>query len=55
MDSGAPLVPSIWFVLALVLNSKDNFIIAKVAIWVWCSYNERTNRLRVHRCFLTNP
>ena len=21
---------------------------------VWCSYNERTNRLRVYRCLLTN-
>ena len=22
---------------------------------VWCTYNERTNRLRVYRRFLTNP
>ena len=41
-------------VLAIVLNSENNFVIAKLTVWVWCSYNERTNRLRVYRCFLTN-
>ena len=36
MDGGAGLVSSIWFVLALTLNSKNNFIIAKLTIWVRC-------------------
>ena len=27
---------SIWFVLAVVLNSENNFIIAKLTVWVWC-------------------
>ena len=36
IDSGAGLVLSIWFVLAIVLNSENNFIIAKLAVWVWC-------------------
>ena len=26
----------IWFILAIVLNSKNNFIIAKLTIGVWC-------------------
>ena len=30
IDIGAGLVLSIWFALALVLNSKNNFIIAKL-------------------------
>ena len=42
------------FVLAIVLSSENNFIIAKLTVWVWCSYNERTNRLRVYRRLLTN-
>ena len=33
--SGAGISP-IWFALALVLNSENNFIIAKLIIWVWC-------------------
>ena len=36
LDSGAGLVLSIWFVLALVSISENNFIIAKLTIWVWC-------------------
>ena len=37
IDSGAGLVLSIWFVLALVLNSENNVIIAKlVNSSVWC-------------------
>ena len=36
IDSGAGLVLSIWFALALVLNSENNFITAKLTIWVWC-------------------
>ena len=54
IDSGAGLVLSIWFVLALVLNSENNFIFVKLAIWVWCSYNERTNCLGLHGFLLTN-
>ena len=34
IDSEAGLVLSIWFVLAAVLNSKNNFTIAKLTIWV---------------------
>ena len=45
IDSGAGLVLSIWFILAVVLNSENKFIVAKLTGWVWCSYNERTNRL----------
>ena len=36
IDSGAGLVLSIWFVLALVLSNENNFIIAKLLVWVWC-------------------
>ena len=36
-----------WFALALVLNSENNIIIAKLTIWVWCSYDEQTYCLRV--------
>ena len=36
IDSGAGLVLSIWFVLAVVLNIESNFIIAKLTVWVWC-------------------
>ena len=37
IDSGAGLVLSIWFVLAVVLNSENNVIIAKlVNSSVWC-------------------
>ena len=45
IDSGAGLVLSIWFVLVVVLNTKSNFIIAKLTVWLWCgvySYNEQT-------------
>ena len=37
---------SILFVLALVLNSENNFIIAKLMIWVWHG--------AIDRCLLTN-
>ena len=47
IGSGAGIVSPIWFILALVLNSKNNFIIAKLTIWVWCSYNEWTNCLQI--------
>ena len=36
IDSGAGLVLSIRFVLAIVLSSENNFIIAKLTVWVWC-------------------
>ena len=36
IDSRAGLVLPIWLVLALALNSENNFIIAKLTIWVWC-------------------
>ena len=32
---GAGLVLSIWFIMALVLNSENNFIIAKLTVLVW--------------------
>ena len=35
IGSGAGLVLSIWFFLAIVLNSKNNFIIVKLTVWVW--------------------
>ena len=54
IDSGAGLVLSIWFVLAVVLNSENNFIIVKLTVWMWCSYNEQTNRLCVYRRLLKN-
>ena len=34
IDSGAGLVLSIWFVIAIALNSENNFIIAKLTVWV---------------------
>ena len=36
IDNGMGLLLSILFVLALALNSKNNFITAKLTIWVWC-------------------
>ena len=36
IDSGAGLVLRIWFALAVVLNSENNFIIVKLTVWVWC-------------------
>ena len=36
IDGGAGLASPIWLVLALVLNSENNFIISKLRIWVWC-------------------
>ena len=36
IDSGEGLVLSIWFVLAIVLNSENKFIVAKLTVWVWC-------------------
>ena len=51
------LVLSICFVIAVVLNSENNFIAnceANSLGVAWCSYNERTNRLHVYRRLLTN-
>ena len=45
----------LWFVLAIVLNSKMKFI--SVNLTVWCGvamYNERAIRLCVYRHLLTN-
>ena len=36
IDSGVDLVLSICFVLAVVLNSENKFIFAKLTVWVWC-------------------
>ena len=36
IDSGVGLVLSIWFVIAVGLSSENNFIIAKLTVWVWC-------------------
>ena len=54
IDSGAGLVLSIWFVLSVVLNSENNFIIAKLTVWVWCGVAIMNGRLCVYRCLLTN-
>ena len=57
INSGAGIVPPIWFVLALKLNSENYFIIVKLAIIlgvVWYSYYERMNCLCVYRRLLTN-
>ena len=42
-----------WFVLALVLNSKNKFIIATLTMW-GVVHDEWVNYLRVYRCLLTN-
>ena len=55
VDRGASLIsPTHMVLLALVLNSENNFIIANNLGVVWCSNNEQTNPLCVYRCFLTN-
>ena len=54
IESGAGLVLSIWFILALVLNSENilyNCEANNLGV-VWCSYNERD--LHVYRHLLTN-
>ena len=61
IDSGVKIVVSlfalyhlrIWFVLAPVLNSKNNFIIVKLKIWGWCGV-AIMNRQIVYKCLLTN-
>ena len=61
IDSGAGLVLSIWFIIAIVLTSKNNFIIVKLTVWVWCGVaviNGQIDKsftcLHVYRCLLTN-
>ena len=48
IDSGASLVLSLWFVIAVALNSENNFIIAKLAVWVWCGVAIIINRQIVY-------
>ena len=50
IDSGAGFVLSIWFVIAVVLTSENNFIIAKLTVWVWCgvAVMNGENGLRVY-------
>ena len=50
IDSRVGLVSLIWFVLAQVLNCKNNFTIAKLTIWVWCGVAIMFS----YRCLLTN-
>ena len=58
INSGAGVVLSIWFILALVLNSKNNFIIARQMIWVQCGVaimNGLIVQVFTHyRCWLPN-
>ena len=50
IDSGTCLVLSIPFILALVLNSEIDFMIAKLTVWVWCGVEDEC----VYRCLLKN-
>ena len=43
----------IWFVLTLVLNSENNFIIAKLTVWVWYGVAIMNGQI-VYRRLLTN-
>ena len=47
IDSGVGLTLSIWFVVALVLNSENIFynVLGLDLGVAWCSYNEPTNHL----------
>ena len=42
IDSGMGFVLSILFVLVLVLNCKNSFIVAKLTIWVWCGVADKS-------------
>ena len=53
IDGGADLALSL-FALALVLNSENKLMIAKLTMWVLCISNERTNCLHVCKCLLMN-
>ena len=57
IDSRAGVVSPIWFVLARVLSSENNSIIAKLTIWVWCGVAAIDGRIVcicVYRRLLTN-
>ena len=55
IGSGAGFVISVWFVLAVVLNSEKKFIIAKVTVWVWRGVAIMNGQIvYVYRCLLTN-
>ena len=55
IDSRAGLVLSIWLVIAVVLNSDNNFLIAKLTVWVWCGIAIMNGQIVcVYRRFLTN-
>ena len=41
IDSGVGLVLSICFVIAVVLNSENNFVIVRLTVWVWCTKMNR--------------
>ena len=51
IDSGVGPVLSVWFVLAVVLNSENKFIVPKLTVWVWCGVAIMNG---VYRCLLTN-
>ena len=36
IDSEAGLLLSLWFALAVVLNSENKFIVVKLTVLVWC-------------------
>ena len=44
---------AIWFVLAVVLNSENKFIVAKLTVWVWCGVATMNGQI-VYRRLLTN-
>ena len=54
IDSGACLYYLYMVHFSHSIERRKQFIIAKLTVWVWCIYNERTNRLRVYKCLLTN-
>ena len=57
IDSEVGLVLSIWFVLALLLNSENNFINAKLMTWVWFGVAIMNRRIILYvffRHLLTN-
>ena len=57
IDSGAGIALSIWFVLALVLNSENILLMGSQRFGcgvVWCSYNERTNSLGVYSLLINH-
>ena len=53
IDSGAGLVLSIQFILAVVLNSKNKFIVVKLTVWMWCGVAIMNGQI-VYRRLLAN-